>query len=106
MKSDQTFHTFLARFARNALHLLSETLHALPETLNDLHKTLKVYTKRFFPITDSDPSVGFYNFVYGIEPLTVSRFQNDDGLRIAQKHNQCIMATLRQIIVCILMRFN
>lgn len=30
----------------------------------------------------------FYNFVYRKEPLTVSSFQNDDGLQIVQKHNQ------------------
>ena len=40
MKSNETFHTILARLARNALHALPETLHALPETLNGLHETL------------------------------------------------------------------
>lgn len=53
MKSDETFHTVFGRFARNALHALSDArwtlcqkywrqtkLLGLHKTLNDLHKKM------------------------------------------------------------------
>lgn len=39
MKSNERFHTILARFARKDLTPLPVTLHDLPESLNRLHET-------------------------------------------------------------------
>lgn len=40
LKSNKMFHTVLVRFARNALHDLSETLNRFNETHNGSHETL------------------------------------------------------------------
>lgn len=55
LKSDETFYTILARFARYDLHALPETLHvlletqsSLRETFYDSHETVKGLHKTFF----------------------------------------------------------